>query len=196
MKIDKFTDLPQTRDVLEQAASRLGVSEFTIVENPSYIYRTFDIYPMAPRITGPRSRLVAIVKDMDGTTTTTEELCVHSLEFMVGKICGLDKKRGWKGLEDEDHPHIIGNSTTKHVEYLIQAYGERIEPASFRKAYLSAVLWFLAEGRDPGRREDMLSTVAALGLRDLPNHPAFTTFVSRKETDPGKAGIPWKRAEE
>ena len=74
MKIDKFTDLAQSKDVLERTAARLGVSEFAIVENPSHIYRPFDIYPMAPRITTPRSRLTAIVKDMDGTTTTTEEL--------------------------------------------------------------------------------------------------------------------------
>ncbi len=165
MTTKKFPRLPGAIKALEAMSAKLGTDEFTIVENPSYIYRPFDIYPIPPAVKTPRKRLVAIVKDMDGTTTTTEELCVHSLEFMVGRITGNDLESGWTGIERHvDHDHIIGNSTTMHVQYLVNKYGGGINLDAFRRAYWFAVLWTLAEGRDPGREQEVRAGLAAFGL--------------------------------
>jgi hypothetical protein len=182
MKPPKFSDLAQSRNTLDQISRDLNVSEFTIVENPSYVYRPCDIYIMAPKVNTPRVRLAAIVKDMDGTTTTTEELCVHSLEFTVGRIANLDKKQGWKGLDHvKDLPHIIGNSTTKHVEYLMETYGDKVDSPSFRRSYFYAVLWTLQQGRDPGRREEVISGLLAFGLQGVLKEDIVKGFLSQKE---------------
>jgi phosphoglycolate phosphatase-like HAD superfamily hydrolase len=192
MKPPKFSDLDQSMKTLEQVGRDLHTGEFTIVENPSYVYRPYDIYVMPPKLTTPRSRLSAIVKDMDGTTTTTEELCVHSLEFMVGRVANLDKQKGWQGLDHvRDLPHIIGNSTTKHVEYLMETYGDRIDLQCFRRAYFYAVLWTLQQGRDPGRREEVASGLSAFGLRGVLKEDMVIKFISRKEFITSEA---WKLA--
>lgn len=188
MKPPKFTDLNQSQIILQQMSGHLNVYDFTIVENPSYIYRPCDIYVMAPKVTTPRSRLTAIVKDMDGTTTTTEELCVHSLEFMVERISNLDKQKGWKGLDQvKDLPHIIGNSTTKHVEYLMETYGDKIDLPSFRRSYFYAVLWTLQQGMDPGRCEEVLSGLSAFGLQGILREDNVKKFLSEKEFIPEEA---------
>jgi len=179
----KFANLNKAGETLDQLAKELHTDEFTIVENPSYIYRPLDIYPMPPKITSPRKKLTAIVKDMDGTTTTTEELCVHSLEFMVGKICGLEKGKNWDGLDHSDHPHIIGNSTTKHVEYLIRRFGDGSRMECFREAYFFAVLWTLSEGKDPGRREEILANLRAFGLGRVAMESDVRSFLPEEEFD-------------
>jgi len=146
--------------------------EFAIVKNPSYIYPDFEFYPLSPKILTPRPRLVAVVKDMDGTTTTTEQLCLHSQEFMVGKITGLSRDPKWKGLDRErDYPHIIGNSTTRHVEYLINTYGSQINLEDFRTSYMNAVLWFLVEGRDERRMAEMTNNMVNSGWGILLEDP-------------------------
>ncbi len=187
--IPKFASLPRSQKAFARMTRDKGIDELTIVENPSYIYRPFDIYIMAPRVLTPRKKISAIVKDMDGTTTTTEELCVHSLEFMVGKICNLEKDpsrkgaRIWTGFDESDHPNIIGNSTTKHVEYLIQRYGHRIDPAAFRRSYYYAALWTISQGRDPGRRAEVLAGLAAFGARDVLQEKAVRDFLARPRFD-------------
>ena len=72
--LPKFCN-PSTAAGLIQA---LG-AEFAVVANPAYIHPPYELYPLAPRITPPVARLAAVVCDMDGTTTTTEPLCLHSL---------------------------------------------------------------------------------------------------------------------
>ena len=185
----KFTDLSKSQKAFVRMSRDIGISEFTIVENPSYIYRPFDIYIMAPKVLAPRKKISGIVKDMDGTTTTTEELCVHSLEFMVGRICNLEKdpsaeKGGaWKGFDEPDHPNVIGNSTTKHVEYLIQRYGDRINFPAFRRSYYYAVLWTISQGKDPGRREEVLAGLSALGAQDILKERCVQSFLARSRFD-------------
>jgi len=90
--------------------------EFVIIKNPDFIFPDFEVVPLARKILQPE-KIVAAVMDMDGTTTTTEELCVESLEFMVRKMSGLVTKDQWKGLDEKDYPNVIGNSTTKPVSY-------------------------------------------------------------------------------
>ena len=68
--------------------------EVAVVANPSYVASPCELYPLANRNPGPFDAVVGIVMDMDGTTTTTEPLCLHSLEWMVRRKCSLIG-RGW-----------------------------------------------------------------------------------------------------
>jgi len=184
MNAPKFAGLTESQSVLQQMSADLGATEFAIVANPSYIYRPYDIYPMPPKTVNPVRKLVAIVKDMDGTTTTTEELCVHSLEYMVGKISGKKVEHGCHAINrKEDLPHIIGNSTTKHVEYLIEKYHEGIESDAFRHSWFDAVLWTLAEGKDPGRRDEVIANIQNFGLGDMLNEDSVRKFLSAQTFD-------------
>jgi len=158
--------------------------EVALVANPSYVASPYELYPLARRNPGPLDAVVGIVKDMDGTTTTTEPLCLHSLEWMVRVITDRMDERAWPGFDHAaDHPHIIGNSTTRHVEYLLGAYGDRIRPAAFRRAFVLAVLWTLGRGRDEGRRREVRADAAALGLRDMLDDAEFARLV-RERVDP------------
>ncbi len=154
----------------EEAAKRLKTlgSEFALVKNPAYVTPPFELYPLAPKPATPKEKLVGVVKDMDGTTTTTENLCLHSQEVMVRRITGRLDQETWAGLDHEkDYPHIIGNSTTRHVEYLIQTYRNDIRHEPFVRATLEAALWTLIEGRDERRRGEVAANLSALGWNQV-----------------------------
>jgi beta-phosphoglucomutase-like phosphatase (HAD superfamily) len=142
--------------------------EFAVVRNPGYIYAPYDLYPLAPKRQSLPRGMAASVMDMDGTTTTTETLCIHSLETMVKRISRITSDPHW-GLEPaRDYPHIIGNSTTKHVEYLIQTYWDRIDSQALREQYLRAALWTLSSSPDPGRKEEVSANLRAFGIEERP----------------------------
>lgn len=136
---------------------------FVVVQNPAYVFPSFELYPLAPPTPLPIKKLAAVVMDMDGTTTSTEEICIHSLEFMIRKITGRNDKNSWKGLDHQkDYPHIIGNSTTKHVEYLIKTYQNEIKRKELSKSYIYAVLWTLLIGKDKSRKAEVLNNLYSL----------------------------------
>lgn len=129
--------------------------EFALVHNPDFIHPPIELYPLTPKIMKSKE-LKAVVMDMDGTTTTTEEICIHSLEYMVRIITGRMDAAKWKGLNHEtDYPHIIGNSTTKHVEYLIHTYQKHFNIEEFKKAFIFAVIWTITLGKDKNRAEEV-----------------------------------------
>ncbi len=139
--------------------------EFAVVANPPYIYPPVDIYPLAPKKKLLSSGIKAVVMDMDGTTTTTEPLCVHALETMVRRCSGRETDPNWTGLDPEtDYPHIIGNSTTKHVEFLVLKYRLGFVPRAVFNAYIRGTIWTLIHGKDPQRRRDAQTTLLACGL--------------------------------
>lgn len=158
--------------------------EVAVVANPSYVGSPCEIYPLADRNPGPFDAVVGIVKDMDGTTTTTEPLCLHSLEWMVRAITNRPDRTTWAGLDHEkDHPHVIGNSTTRHVEYLLQTYGSFVELRAFRRAFVNAVVWTLGHSRDDGRTREVRADAAALGLRAMLEDGDFQRLV-RERVEP------------
>ncbi|MCX8010289.1 MAG: hypothetical protein N3A61_04000, partial [Ignavibacteria bacterium] len=141
--------------------------EFVVVQNPNYIFPPYEICPMAPKLKS-LNKLVAIVMDMDGTTTTTEEICIHSLEYMVRQITNRLDKKSWAGLDHQnDYPHIIGNSTTRHVEYLIKTYEKYILSSSLIKSFLYSVLWTLLIGKDESRKAEVKNNLFSFGLMNL-----------------------------
>lgn len=159
MTLPKFIEREEAARLVSSLAA-----EFAVVRNPRYIYSPYELYPLAPKQAGPLERLSAAVMDMDGTTTTTETLCLHSLETMVRRITGRPEKRDWPGLDPvRDYPNVIGNSTTRHVEYLVHTYQPHISKPAFARALVEAAAWTLAEGKDAARREELKATLRHLG---------------------------------
>lgn len=154
----------------EQAPTLLGrlSDELAVIENPAYVFPDYELVPLAPKIAIPRREVVAIVQDMDGTTTTTENLCLHSLETMVRRVTARLTPAQWTGLDRaRDYPHIIGNSTTKHVEYLLRAYREDVDVSAFRRAYVQAAAWTLATRPDEGRTREVVANLRHFGCHHL-----------------------------
>jgi len=164
--LEKITDKFLKIKVLKatQEVSKIHrVSELAVVKNPSYIYPPYEIYPLANKVNQPLRAVKGIVSDMDGTTTTTEELCLHSLEYMIRLITNRRTIKQWSGLDQiKDYPHVIGNSTTKHVEFLIKKYKKFIRLPYLRQTYFSAVAWTLARGQDENRKSEVKNNLANL----------------------------------
>lgn len=153
--------------------------DFAMIENPGYIFPHFEIVPLAKKLKTVED-ITAVVMDMDGTTTTTEVLCIHSLEFMVRQITGRMSKEEWHGLNEEhDYPHIIGNSTTKHVEYLIKTYRDDINIEQLKRAFIKAAVRTICFGKDPNRIAEVKNNLVSLGLNNL--HEAAEISVIAKK---------------
>lgn len=152
MAKNQIIDKTQAKELFE----KLGPDYF-LLHNPSYVYPKYEVIPLAQK-TERMSDIQAFVTDMDGTTTTTEVLCIHSLEYMVRRISSNITPDDWSGLDKEaDYPNIIGNSTTKHVEFLMQKYQAIIQKEAFQASYLEAIIWTLQFGRDPRIKEDLIT---------------------------------------
>lgn len=182
--IPKYPSAQEALKILERHFAEAGCEEAALVRNPSYVYAPLECYPLAPRPKGPLPRLAGIVKDMDGTTTTTEPLCLHSLEWMVRQLTGRLTTEQWSGLDHQkDYPHVIGNSTTKHVEYLMETYADHYDPKACLKAWIIAAAWTLSQGRDAGRKQEVRANLGALGLEALREDDAFQGFCEAETLD-------------
>ncbi|MGQ9846517.1 MAG: hypothetical protein ACUVQP_03305 [Bacteroidales bacterium] len=158
----KFINKKEAKSLI----AKLG-DEFAVVKNPAYIHPEYELYPLAKKIKST-DRLVAAVMDMDGTTTTTELLCIHSLEYMVRKFSGRVDTQTWKGLNPkEDYPHIIGNSTTKHVEYLITKYSKSFKKNEVIKSFLFAAAWTLISGKDNQRKSEVILNLKSFNCQSI-----------------------------
>lgn len=178
MSDKKFIDSGKAAVML----SNLG-NEFAVINNPSYIHPAYELYPLAPKLTEPAKNIIAVVMDMDGTTTTTEEICIHSLEYMVRKITDRMDKKVWAGLDHaKDYPHIIGNSTTRHVEYLINTYHSEVLISKLKNAFIYAALWTLIIGQDEGRKKEVTENIINLGCAELLNEKKFA-FLLKNPVD-------------
>ena len=152
----------------------LNHGDFAGIKNPEGIFPEFEYVPLAEKRKTLKD-IRTIVCDMDGTTTTTENLCIHSLEFLIRKISDRMDISMWKGLDEEkDYPHIIGNSTTRHVEYLIETYRFAIIELSLKKAFIDAVIWFFRNGKDPQRVQEVKTSCFIMGCEKLADQLDFT----------------------
>lgn len=141
--------------------------EFAIVKNPDYIFEEYSVYPLASKLSSLKD-IIGIVMDMDGTTTTTEDLCIHSLEFMVRKLSNKMAKDEWMGLDHFiDLPFVIGNSTTKHIEYLINKYQNKFKLDKIKESFIYAVLWNITYGQDKQRKEEVKNNAKNLLLTEM-----------------------------
>jgi len=183
MTLPKFANRPAAVDLV----TRLG-EDFAVVQNPSYVYPPYELYPLPPKRTMLSDGIIGAVMDMDGTTTTTEPLCIHSLETMVRRITGREDDAAWTGLNAErDYPNIIGNSTTKHVEYLIRAYAKESVDEAFRFFFIYAAIWTLGRAVDEGRRKEVRNNAVALGIGGIVNDPRFQELMNVASLDAREA---------
>ncbi len=139
--------------------------EFAVIKNPGFVFPAIEIVPLSKKLLHLDSSPIAFVMDMDGTTTTTEELCIHSLEFMIRRMSGKMSRKDWIGLSQEkDYPHIIGNSTTKHIEYLIHQYKSFMDKTLTINSFVYSTLWTLLIGKDQQRKNEAIDTLNILNL--------------------------------
>ncbi len=168
----KFADASQAAKLISQ----LG-DTFSVVQNPSYVFPPYAIYALASPKTELADGLLAVVMDMDGTTTTTETLCTGALDAMVRRFSGGEDAAATPALDIErDYPHIIGNSTTRHVEYLVRTYGDRFVPDALCRHFIAAVAWTLAHSLEPARAREAANALRSQGLAELLNDPRFETL--------------------
>jgi phosphoglycolate phosphatase-like HAD superfamily hydrolase len=178
----KFTDAA--------GASRIITGQggmFAVVDNLPYVFPAQDVYVLAAPHTQLEDGLDAVVMDMDGTTTTTEVLCTGALESMVRRMRGLDAQPDAPVIDRErDYPHIIGNSTTKHVQYLIGRYGDAFDAAASCRHFIESCAWTLSNALDARRTHEAANALRVQGLTAVLDDVAFRERCARL-----KAGAPY-----
>jgi hypothetical protein len=103
---------------------------------------------------------------------------------MVRKISDRMTKNEWAGLDHQkDYPHIIGNSTTKHVEYLIRKYQSTIKLNELKSSYIFAALWTILIGKDDSRKEEVKNNLFSLGCSALLSNRRFVDLQKIKTTE-------------
>jgi len=149
---------------LVELAAEMGSTEVAAVRNLGLVPAARELYLLAPHAPLPAPELHAFAVDMDGTSTTTEPLALHALEFMVRRITGRMDRAAWPGLDAlRDIPFVIGNSNFRHTEFLLQRYRDAIDPAAFRASVMEAWLWTLIMMRDRQRLAEVQRNMAACG---------------------------------
>ncbi len=189
-RLVEYLDPAQAAALLGEQAAGLGVTEFARVRNLEFVFPPFELYPLAPRTSPPLDRIAAFAVDMDGTSTTTEPLALHSLEYMVRRITGRMDRAQWPGLDPVlDYPHVIGNSNFRHTEFLLQRYGDWLNPASLRDAFFEALLWTLANLEDSQRRHDVMLNARNCGVAEVLKDPDFKALAAGGAVDDASVAI-------
>jgi beta-phosphoglucomutase-like phosphatase (HAD superfamily) len=167
-KLARYLDGAEAAEALRRLGGESGVTEFAQVRNLDYVFAPTELYPLAPRVRPPLERIAAFAVDMDGTSTTTEPLALHALEYMVRRFTGRLTKAEWPGLDEHlDYPYVIGNSNFRHTEFLIQRYRPQLDHAALTQAFIEAVCWTLTNMTDAQRRRDVTQNARNCGLADL-----------------------------
>ncbi len=177
-RVADYLSVDEAAAQLGQLAAQLRVTEFARVPNLSYVFSPYDLYPLAPRVRSPLDYIVAFAVDMDGTSTTTEPLALHALEYMVRRLTGWLERERWPGLDERlDVPLVVGNSNFRHAEVLVQRYRAHIDWAAFSQAFLEALVWTLACMPDAQRRTEIRLNAQHCGLKDLLLDPDFARLI-------------------
>ena len=156
-----------SRDRAQALLGELG-EDFAVLPSFPNTYPPYDIVPLAPKRTRLAGWPEAILLDMDGTLTSTEPLCLRALDEVLRLATGHGDDPDWRGLDPKrDYPHLIGNSTTTHVEYVMRTYADQIVPEELQRHALEAALWALAHGTDPLRSDEATRHIETYGLGEL-----------------------------
>ncbi len=183
-KLAQYLNAGEAGAQWQQLAADLGVTEFAQVRNLDYVFSPCDLYPLAPRVTPPLDHVAAFAVDMDGTSTTTEPLALHSLEYMVRRFTGRPTEADWAGLDEhDDYPYVIGNSNFRHTEFLVQRYGDALDLDAFRHAFFEAVAWTLACMTDDQRRRDVTQNARHCGLGPMLDDLEFQRLLRSGRVD-------------
>lgn len=167
-KLARYLTAQGAAEALTSLGPTLGTDEFVVVRNIDYVHSPFEIYPLAPKVRPPLPRIAAFAVDMDGTSTTTEPLALHSLEYMVRRFTGHLTPDQWPGLDKQlDYPYVIGNSNFRHAEFLLGRYRQMLDMTAFRDAFFEAVVWTLASMTDAHRRKEIRLHARNCGLGEM-----------------------------
>ncbi|MBI5865031.1 MAG: hypothetical protein HZB38_11095 [Planctomycetes bacterium] len=138
------------------------------VRNLAYLFAPHSEYPLASAARGPIDGIAAFAVDMDGTSTTTEPLALHALEYMVRRFTGRLTPRDWSGLDPvADYPNVIGHSNQHHTAFLLERYKAEYQPAALREAFLEALAWTLTHMRGAARASQVIETARMCGLQSV-----------------------------
>lgn len=179
-RIAEYLTPREAADRLVKLAAAMGCTEVASVRNLTLVPAARELYLLAPHTPLPVPTVHAFAVDMDGTSTTTEPLALHALEYMVRRITGRMARAAWPGLDAKhDIPFVIGNSNFRHTEFLLQRYRNAIDPAAFRASVMEAWLWTLLAMRDRQRlaevRRNMINCGAGAVLEDEEVRAAMST---------------------
>lgn len=179
-----FTLPHRLADAVEASAQlRAAANEFAVIENPGVPFPGHDIVPLAPKRLSLDGLPQAVLIDMDGTTTTTEDLCCQGMEEMVRRMGGLDSEQ-WPGLNAEiDCPALIGYSALKNFEYLRHTYGHLIDEQHTLRAFLEAAAWNLGPQADPAVRDSVERRFRSLSLRPVLEDARFNRLRAHVAAD-------------
>jgi beta-phosphoglucomutase-like phosphatase (HAD superfamily) len=184
-RLAHYLDADEAAGKLKQLAAQLGATEFACVRNLDYVFAPAALYPLAPRVRPPLDRIMAYAVDMDGTSTTTEPLALHALEYMVRRFTGRLAPAEWSGLDPKlDYPHVIGNSNFRHTEFLVERYRDHLNHDAFRQAFFEAVCWTQARMDDPQRRRDIRRNARNCGLGKLLDDAEFDALITDESVTP------------
>ncbi|HNQ22921.1 MAG TPA: hypothetical protein PKK06_07495 [Phycisphaerae bacterium] len=164
----EYLTTAQAGPLLQRMQADLAAGPIARVRNLEYVYAPCALYPLAPVPPLPLPRVRAFTVDMDGTSTTTEPLALHALEYMVRCATGRLTRDQWPGLDPQhDYPHVIGNSNYRHTEFLLTRYRALLDPAALAAAFLEALVWTLTNVPDPQRRREITRNARQCGFAAL-----------------------------
>lgn len=180
----EYLTTEQAAAYLQHRAAEQNVDEFVAVRNLEYVFSPTTVYALAPRVHPPLDRIAAFAVDMDGTSTTTEPLALHALEYMVRRFTGRMSVQAWPGLDPAtDYPHVVGNSNVRHVEYLLERYRDDFDHGAIGRAFFEAVAWTLACMDDGSRRRAVMHDARQCGLGVLLDDSDFQVLTRSGEID-------------
>lgn len=155
------------------------------IRNLDYLFARHTDYPLAPILPSPLGDVAAFAVDMDGTSTTTEPLALHALEYMVRRFTDRPTPREWAGLDPvHDYPYIIGNSNQHHTSFLLDRYCAEYRPAALRKAFIESLAWTLAHLPGTSRAHHVLDTARLCGLGPTILSDAFRVAMGDADRQP------------
>ncbi len=153
---------------LVELAAAMGSTEVAIVRNLALVPAPRELYLLAPPAPLPVPAIAAFAVDMDGTSTTTEPLALHALEYMVRRITGRMERAAWPGLDAQrDIPFVIGNSNFRHTEFLLQRYHDALNSAAFSTSVIEAWVWTLVTMNDRQRLAEVRRNAVNCGVAAL-----------------------------
>lgn len=177
-EIAQYLSVEDAAAQLKATADEMGSTEIAAVRNLGFIPQPRDYYILAPHSPLPLNNIYAFAVDMDGTSTTTEPLALHGLEYMMRRVMNKMTEDEWRGLDPEkDIPYVIGNSNFRHTEFLLTRYKDDCDDDAFCRAFIETAVWTLAHMSDHKRREDIFLNGQNCGLGKMFSDTAFREWI-------------------
>ena len=141
--------------------------DLALIPNGEEAYPPFDVVPLAPKRPRLEEGCVAVLLDMDGTLTTTEQFTCAAMEQALRRMMGPGGA-DWPGLSvEEDFPALIGYSGADNMRYLHPRVGGRVNAKASARAFLEAARWVFGPEADPAARDGVRALAIRMGWTSL-----------------------------